>query len=323
MNANLNSKKILITGGSGFFGKSILSFLKKESSLSKVIILSRNPDSIKKYFNLNDFNFDIDLISHDIKNEIMIEESIDFIIHAATESSTSLSKDNPLLMRSTIVDGTKNVLQFAVKNHTKRVLFVSSGAVYGKNSNISYGLKESDFNKVDFLDPLSSYSLSKQHAEHLCTLYATKYNISFVIARCFAFVGPYLPLNAHFAIGNFINDAINGNDIIIKGDGNTIRSYLFADDLAEWLLTILLSGSDSEAYNVGSKNKISIYNLANKVIEALESQSNVRIMSEPSDLIDSYFPNTDKIVNDLNVVEKHSLIDAIKITAKHHLKNNY
>lgn len=80
----------------------------------------------------------------------MIEESIDFIIHAATESSTSLSKDNPLLMRSTIVDGTKNVLQFAVKNHTKRVLFVSSGAVYGKNSNISSGLKESDFNKVDF-----------------------------------------------------------------------------------------------------------------------------------------------------------------------------
>lgn len=321
MKSNLNSKKILITGGSGFFGKSILSFLKKESNLSKVIILSRNPDSIKKYFNLNDFNFEIELIPHDIKSEITIKESVDFIIHAATESSTSLSKDNPLLMRDTIVDGTKNVIEFAVKNNAERLLFVSSGAVYGKNSNISSGFKENDFNKLDFLDPLNSYSLSKQHAEHLCALYARKYNISFVIARCFAFVGPYLPLNAHFAIGNFIKEAINGNDIIIKGDGKTIRSYLYADDLAEWLITILLQGNEGEAYNVGSRNKISIYNLAKTVSEALEGQSKIQITGEESDIIDSYFPNTEKIMKDLNVIEKHSLVDSIKLTAKHHLEN--
>ena len=321
MKSNLNSKKILITGGSGFFGKSILSFLKKESNLSKVIILSRNPDSIKKYFNLNDFNFEIELIPHDIKSEITIKESVDFIIHAATESSTSLSKDNPLLMRDTIVDGTKNVIEFAVKSNAERLLFVSSGAVYGKNSNISSGFKENDFNKLDFLDPLNSYSLSKQHAEHLCALYARKYNISFVIARCFAFVGPYLPLNAHFAIGNFIKEAINGNDIIIKGDGKTIRSYLYADDLAEWLITILLQGNKGEAYNVGSRNKISIYNLAKTVSEALEGQSKIQITGEESDIIDSYFPNTEKIMKDLNVIEKHSLVDSIKLTAKHHLEN--
>lgn len=321
MKSNLNSKKILITGGSGFFGKSILSFLKKELNLSKVIILSRNPDSIKKYFNLNDFNFEIELIPHDIKSEITIKESVDFIIHAATESSTSLSKDNPLLMRDTIVDGTKNVIEFAVKNNAERLLFVSSGAVYGKNSNISSGFKENDFNKLDFLDPLNSYSLSKQHAEHLCALYARKYNISFVIARCFAFVGPYLPLNAHFAIGNFIKEAINGNDIIIKGDGKTIRSYLYADDLAEWLITILLQGNEGEAYNVGSRNKISIYNLAKTVSEALEGQSKIQITGEESDIIDSYFPNTEKIMKDLNVIEKHSLVDSIKLTAKHHLEN--
>ena len=319
---NLNDKKILITGGSGFFGKSILSFLRKEINISKIIILSRNPSSIKKYFNLNDFNFEIELIPHDITNEIPIEESVDFIIHAATESSTSLSKDNPLLMRNTIVDGTKNVIEFAVKNNTKRLLFVSSGAVYGKNSNINLGFNENDFNKLDFLDPLNSYSLSKQHAEHLCALYARKYNISFTIARCFAFVGPYLPLNAHCAIGNFIKEAINGNDIIINGDGKTIRSYLFADDLSEWLLTILLRGNDGEAYNVGSKNKISIYNLAKTVSEVLESQSKIQIMGEESDYVDSYFPNTEKIMKNLNVTEKYSLVDAIKITAKHHLQNS-
>ena len=77
----------------------------------------------------------------DIKSEITIKESVDFIIHAATESSTSLSKDNPLLMRDTIVDGNKNVIEFAVKSNAERLLFVSSGAVYGKNSNISSDLK--------------------------------------------------------------------------------------------------------------------------------------------------------------------------------------
>ena len=152
-------------------------------------------------------------------------------------------------------------------------------------------------------------------------MYARKYNISFVIARCFAFVGPYLPLNAHFAIGNFIKEAINGNDIIIKGDGKTIRSYLYADDLAEWLITILLQGNEGEAYNVGSRNKISIYNLAKTVSEALEGQSKIQITGEESDIIDSYFPNTEKIMKDLNVIEKHSLVDSIKLTAKHHLEN--
>jgi hypothetical protein len=109
----------------------------------------------------------------------------------------------------------------------------------------------------------------KVAAEYLCSLYLDKYDLQIVIARCFAFVGQDLPLTAHFAMGNFIHDALYGTEINLRGDGTPLRSCMNQADLAQWLLCIFDEGLTGNAYNVGSDQAISISALAYLVRDIL------------------------------------------------------
>ena len=140
------------------------------------------------------------------------------------------------------------------------------------------------------------------------------------MARCFTFVGPYLPLDDHLAMGNFIRDGLNGGPIIVKGDGTTIRSYLYADDLVEWLWTILLKGNTGEAYNVGSDEAISIFDLAHLVSTCFDDKPEVIIKGKPDGKIDRYVPKVEKIKNELCVSERMTLVAGIKRTIDFHIK---
>ena len=233
--------------------------------------------------------------------------------------------DDPLLMRDVVVEGTKNVLEYARQHKVKRLLFISSGAVYGnQHSDVSH-VPEDYTGAPNPLNPLNAYGCAKRQAENLCALYHHQYGVDYVIARCFAFIGPYLPQDAHFAIGNFIRDGINGGPIVVKGDGTTIRSYLYADDLAEWLWTILRKGKSGEAYNVGSDEAITVADLAHLVSSCFESKPEVIIEANPSGEVDKYVPDVEKIKAILGVSRKVALVDGIKMTINFHLKkiNNY
>ena len=117
---------------------------------------------------------------------------------------------------------------------------------------------ESDLAAPDTLSPLNAYGNAKRAAEQMCTIFGKNYGIEIVIARCFAFVGPDLPMNANYAIGNFIHDALNEDFIAVKGDGLAVRSYMDQEDLAIWLWRLLQYGKAGEAYNVGSDQAITI-----------------------------------------------------------------
>lgn len=318
---SFRGKKIFLTGGTGFFGKWFLeSFIYVNEKLglnAKIISLSRNPELFIK-----EHQFYIahtksvrfvkgDILSYDFK----LDEEVQFIIHAATAASDSLNKNNPLLMMDTITLGTRNVLDFALTQPIEGFLFISSGAVYGKQPIDVPNIHETDSFKIDINNSNAAYSEGKRIAELYCSTYFEKFNLPIKIARCFAFVGPYLPLDTHFAIGNFINNFINKEDIIVKGDGTPLRSYLYSSDLSIWLWKILYQGNCNSVYNVGSNESISIAELAKKVLD--ENNDNLKIIiSHPSNTGEQlqYVPSINKVKSELGVNVNVDLDTAIKKT---------
>ena len=278
----LKNQNIFITGGTGFFGCWLLeSFMWANINLklkAKAVILTRNISAFSKkcphLMNQPGLHFH----EGDIRDFDFPKGKYSHIIHGATEASVHLNDTHPLLMLDTIVDGTKHILEFAKYCKTKRFLFISSGAVYGKQpSELNY-LSETYPCQPELGNPKSAYAIGKLTAEHLCCLYVKQYGIDIKIARCFAFIGPYFPLDIHYAIGNFIRDGLKGGPIIVNGDGTPYRSYLYAADLAIWLWTILFLGTTMRPYNVGSDKEFSIQEIAHLVAKSFESTIKVKIM---------------------------------------------
>jgi len=215
-------------------------------------------------------------------------------------------------MLDTIIRGTKRTLEFAVSAGAKRFLFVSSGAVYGKQPWEITHLPESYQGAPDPMDPNSAYGEGKRVGELLCAMAHKDNGLETAIARCFAFVGPHLPLDAHFAIGNFIRDAIKGEPIKVK-DGSPYRSYLYAADLAIWLWTILFKGEACHPYNVGSDQEITIAELAQTVASALGGS----VASSTSPLKFSlpatrYVPDVRRIGKELGLATAIKLSDSLQ-----------
>jgi dTDP-glucose 4,6-dehydratase len=165
------------------------------------------------------------------------------------------------------------------------------------------------------MNPASAYAEGKRIAELLCAIYAAKQRIETKIARCFAFVGPHLPLDAHFAAGNFIRDQIAGGPIRVNGDGTPQRSYLYASELTAWLWTILFRGQSCHPYNVGSDSAISIGDLAGAVAE-LRPGTEVRIAAapQPGAAVDRYVPDVTRARTELGLGQTIPLGDALRRT---------
>ncbi len=234
-----------------------------------------------------------------------------YVIHAATDSTAGLEL-NHIDRSEQIVNGTRNILEWCKKTHVKRFLFISSGGVYGSINKPVFEY-ENVCPSISNID--NTYSISKIFSEHLCFLYASRYNFSISVARCFSFIGKDLPKDAHFAIGNFLGDVIKDKSITIKGDGNPIRSFMDQDDLANWLFTILFFGKANEIYNVGSDEEISIKNLAELIKKIFKSNVKIDLKNKKitgqSSKRNYYVPNIDKAKKELNLNLNFSLKDSI------------
>ncbi len=322
----LRGERIFITGGTGFFGCWLLEsfcFACDQLDLkSNAVVLTRNPDAfVKKAPHLATHSA-VNLQQGNILDFKFPEGAFPFVIHAATEASAKLNRENPLLMFNTIVKGTRRALEFASTHGTRKFLLTSSGAVYGRQpSNLTH-IPETYTGAPDPMEPGSAYGEGKRAAEMLCCLFAKQSKLEAKIARCFAFVGPYLPLDAHFAIGNFICDALRGGPIKIKGDGTPYRSYLYAADLAIWLWTILFKGNSCEPYNVGSEQDITIKKLAYLVVENISPGTQIEIAKQasPKDPPARYVPSINLANTMLNLREWVNLETSIQKCADLYIK---
>jgi nucleoside-diphosphate-sugar epimerase len=335
---DLRGERLFITGGTGFFGSWLLeSFLWINERLnlnSQVTVLTRSPETfLAKNPHLAQADA-VTLLPGDIRTFVFPTGTFSHIIHAATDASAKLNAENPRLMLDTIVDGTRRTLDFAQSCGAIRFLLTSSGAVYGKQPPVLTHIPEEYSGAPDPLDSKSAYGQGKRMAEHLCALASLATNglplnlnnerqaaqLQIKIVRCFAFIGPYLPLDAHYAICNFIRDGLSGGPIIIQGDGNPRRSYLYAADLAIWLWTILFRGQACHAYNVGSEVSLSITEIAQRVAEQFHAKSTIEIRGKANPLqpVESYAPDTSRAKNELGLEETHTLDDAIARTIRYY-----
>jgi nucleoside-diphosphate-sugar epimerase len=312
----LQGQRILITGATGFFGCWLLesfAWANARLNLNAVAVgLSRHPRQLAQKAPHLLHDPAITLHAADVRHEDFPKGSFSHVIHAATEANAQLNSDAPLVMFNTIVDGTRRALRFAADNSASRFLFVSSGAVYGNQPPHLSHVTETFEGGPDPLNPASAYAEGKRSAEMLCALAASP-RLSPLIARCFAFVGPYMQLDTHFAIGNFISDRLHNRSLQVRGDGSAVRSYLYAADLMVWLWTILFRGQSCRAYNVGSEEALNIASLAREVAQALPPEANVNVASAPTPgaRLHRYVPCTARAREELGLRAEVPLRDAI------------
>jgi dTDP-glucose 4,6-dehydratase len=209
------------------------------------------------------------------------------------------------------------VLEFARQAGVQRVLLASSGAVYGRQPTGMRNMDEDHPGAPDLFNTEASYGKGKWLAEHLCALYHHRYGLAVTIARGFAFVGPHLPLDAHFAIGNFIRDGLAGGPIRVAGDGTLYRSYLYAADLAIWLWHILLRGQSCRPYNVGSEHEISIAALARKIADYFGTDVLMARPAGPARAAERYVPSTHRARTELGLQTWIDLDEAIDRTVRY------
>ena len=299
-------RRIFITGGTGFFGKSMLDYRLRHPdwkwAKAEWDILSRSPERFVAEYPRLANQAGVSFVGGDVRDFAFPQGPFDAIIHAATSAVTTLSDAE---MTSVILDGVRHVADFARAIDCKKILFTSSGAVYGP--------RISPASEDDTCNPVTAYGKGKLAAEQMLV----DSGLDVKIARCFAFVGPHLNRRIHYAIGNFIQDCLDGNTITINGDGTPLRSYLYADDLVEWLFAVLERGEMGRPYNVGSDEGLSIRALAEKVRAVLGTQNEIKVVGRSSGGNPSvYVPVVNRARQELGLSVGVSLEQAILRTRK-------
>ncbi|MCG2840505.1 NAD-dependent epimerase/dehydratase family protein [Sandaracinobacter sp. RS1-74] len=310
----LSGARLFMTGGTGFIGRWMLEVLARADTDATVTLLSRNPAAFAARAPHLARRFE--MVAGDVLDFLPPSGRFTHVIHAATDASADLNARDPRRMFDTIVTGTRRALDMAVACETRRFFFLSSGAVYGPQPWEISHVGEDWRGGPDQCDPRSAYGEGKRAAEMLCAIYGRQFGLDVVNARIFALLGPLLPLDIHFAAGNFIRDAMTGRTIRVQGSGQAVRSYLYAADLAQWLWTLLLAGEAGAVFNIGSEEAVSIADLARRTAGLLGGPG-VEILGRPDPGWNPgrYVPSTAAIRAALGLFPRIGLDEAIRRTA--------
>jgi len=289
---SLAGQHLILTGCTGFFGRWLLATLaglNRGGAAIVVTAVSRVPQRfLQEYPEYAEASW-ITWIEADVQHleALTIQRPVDLVLHAATDTLAGAHAD-PLQIFDTIVLGARQILDLAVRSGAKRVLFTGSGAQYGAIEG-AFPVQESSLSACNSALASSAYAEGKRAQETIAALYATRYGLEVVLTRCFAFSGPGIALDGHFAIGNFVRDALWRDELVLQSSGQAVRSYLHGADLAGWLLTLLVKGEAGSAYNVGSDQGLTVAELAHQVVACIAPGKPVKIVGQVSEQARSYY----------------------------------
>lgn len=292
----LSGRTLLITGGSGFVGsylvESIIAFNNsRDSAPCHLLLPTRSLVATREkwphFFGIKE----IDWFEWDGQVLMPPSNTCDYVIHAASPADPASYLHAPMKAMEDIANGTSAVLRYASTAGVHTLLYLSSGAAYGRQAAEVNAISEYDRSAPDLIDSSSCYGEAKRYAELLCRTSG----IPAIIARLFAFVGPYQDINSSFAVPDLIRQALFNKEIRIHGDGSALRTYCYASDLTSGLWKLLLNANPGELYNVGANGPIvSILELAEMIAEQI---GNVEVVVEGKTGAgprSRYIPQTDK-----------------------------
>ena len=314
------NSEVMITGASGFVGSWLVgSWLWARESLKgtgRLLLVCRNTEGLTEKYASSISAGHLILQAADVRS-LQLPPSFRprLVVNAATPARESLNVKQPLEMLNIIIDGQKRLLEISQEAGVERFLFLSSGAVYGS---IPLSLKQvpEDYLGAPHVgDPAMAYHEGKRVAELMGNICSQNGSMRFISARLFAFLAPFLPIDEHFAAGNFIGNAIRNENIIIKSGGGSIRSYQYGTDLVTWLWALMVRGKSGDAYNVGSDREILIRDLAEEICKVQESDSCVKILGEDSTgNVSRYVPSVQRMKHDIGSTNLVGIEQAISRT---------
>ena len=311
---SLAGARLFITGGTGFIGSWLLETLTWAIDRlrldTSVIVLSRDPRAFDHRAPHLARHYAVDVVRGAGRTG-----SVDAVIHGATASGADVKSPRDIV--DTIVDTTRLALDVAGRSRPVPFLLLSSGAVYGRQPTDVDMVTEDWAGAPDPLSPSSAYGEAKRLAENMGAIADAEGQAHVKIARLFAFIGPYLPLDQGYAAGNFLADALAGRPVHVAGDGTTVRSYLYASDLAAWLWRILVAGQAGRAYNVGSEDAVTIAELAAAAAALTDPPVDVHIAGggQPGN---RYVPSTLRARSELGLTQTVGLHEMLARTYRWH-----
>jgi nucleoside-diphosphate-sugar epimerase len=320
----LAGKRLAITGATGFLGTWLVetvAVLNDEHKMGIRLDLLA-PDAkgwAVRYPHLGG-RVEVTARNQDVRSSFEFASDVDYIIHAAGIPDGRVHSSDPLRVFQSCVSGVGNSLEAASKlSRIAGFLNVSSGLVYGGRAGIE-GFTEEAFGALDAGQVSHVYAESKRAAETLGAVYRTQFRMPIVTARPFTFVGPFQELSRPWALNNFLRDALGGREIRVHGDGETRRSYMYGSDAACWALSALISGVPGRAYNLGSKDAISIRQLAEQISRQTERQPAILYRTLPATQLKQadFFPSTQRSTRELGVRETVDLPAALGKTIAWH-----
>lgn len=313
-----DSRSLLIIGGTGFFGKSFLDAFRRGLlnpwRIGRVIAAARHPERLRDEHPelVGDA---VELVRLDITQARALPQA-DYVIHAANTTDARRYASDPQAERSTILAAARAfAARASVDLPGARIVYTSSGAVYGQQPATLMRLDEdAPLAAATGLTPYKrDYAEAKREAEENMARLAGD-GACVAIARCFAFVGVHLPRDQHFAVGNFLADGLAGRAVTVSAQRSVIRSYMHADDMVRWLMTIAdRAGSDCPVFNVGSDEAVEIADLAGRVARLYNVP--VEMAERKDDQPDRYVPSIDRAAVELGLTLQFNLDSALTAIA--------